>query len=142
MKPFYNLLLLTVLITACENDKKNTINTMNTTDNPLIAESTLPYHAPDFEKIKNSDFKPAFLKGISEQKEAVEKIANLDNDPTFDNTVLALEKSGILLERVSNVFYGLSGAHTNDSIKAIQEEIAPKLSELGDAIYLNDKLFE
>ncbi|WP_117880787.1 M3 family metallopeptidase [Aureibaculum luteum] len=141
MRPFYNLLLLTVLITACENDKKNTINTMNTTNNPLMEESTLPYHAPDFGKIKNSDFKPAFLKGISEQKEAVEKIANLYNDPTFDNTVLALEKSGILLERVSNVFYGLSGAHTNDSIKAIQEEIAPKLSKLGDAIYLNDKLF-
>ncbi|QCX38892.1 M3 family metallopeptidase [Aureibaculum algae] len=141
MKTFFNLLLITVLITSCENDKKNTINTMNTTDNVLMVESALPYHAPDFENIKNSDFKPAFLKGISEQKEAVEKIANLDNDPTFDNTVLALEKSGILLERVSNVFYGLSGAHTNDSIKAIQEEIAPKLSELGDAIYLNDKLF-
>ena len=141
MRLFYSLLLMSLLFIACKNDQKTTTKSMKTTDNPLLAESTLPYFAPDFNAIKNRHFKPALLAGIKQQKETVEKIAILDEAPTFDNTVLALEESGVVLDRVSNVFYSLSSAHTNDSIKAIQEEIAPKLSELRDAIYLNDNLF-
>src|SRR5690554_911609 len=143
MKKVCTLLILTVLFSACNDSKsKNTSMEGHTADNPLLVESTLPYNAPDFTSIKNSHFKPALLQGIEEQKEALDKIANATEAPTFNNTVLALEKSGALLKRVQNVFYALTGAHTNDTLQAVQEELAPKFSELRDAIYLNDKLFQ
>lgn len=143
MKKVCTMLILTVLFGACNDSKsKNTSMEGHTADNPLLVESTLPYNAPDFTSIKNSHFKPALLQGIEEQKEALDKIANATEAPTFNNTVLALEKSGALLKRVQNVFYALTGAHTNDTLQAVQEELAPKFSELRDAIYLNDKLFQ
>ena len=111
-------------------------------NNPFRVESTLPYHAPDFTKIKNKDFKPALLEGMRQQAEAVNAIANSQEKPTFDNTILALEKSGRLLGRVNSVFNSLAGADSNDSIKAIETFIAPKLSQHYDDIYLNDKLFK
>lgn len=137
----YTFLLLSIIFTGCKNEQEKPNATMDTADNPLLTESTLPYFAPDFDAIKNKHFKPALLAGITAQHENVEKIANLEEAPTFDNTILALEKSGEVLSKVSNVFYALSSANTNDTIKAVQEEIAPKRSELSDAIYLNDKLF-
>ncbi len=111
-------------------------------NNPFRVESTLPYHAPDFTKIKNKDFKPALLEGMRQQAEAVNAIANSHEKPTFDNTILALEKSGQLLGRVNSIFNSLAGADSNDSIKAIETFIAPKLSQHYDDIYLNDKLFK
>ncbi|HLT50367.1 MAG TPA: M3 family metallopeptidase, partial [Arenibacter sp.] len=143
MKRVYAMLILTVLFSACNdsNTKKGSI-TGDVTNNPLLVESTLPYNAPDFTTIRHSHFKPALLQGIEEQRAALENIANAPEAPTFNNTVLALEKSGDLLERVQNVFYALTGAHTNDTLQAVQEEMAPKFSELRDAIYLNDKLFQ
>lgn len=141
MKLILKILLLSIVVTSCQKNQKDTLSNMNTETNPLLSESNLPYFAPDFNSIKNKHFKPALLEGIKQQKLAVEKIANSNETPTFDNTILALEKSGALLDRVSNVFYALTSAHTNDSIKIIQEEIAPKLSELNDAIYLNGELF-
>lgn len=143
MKKVCTMLILTVVLGACNDSKtKNTSIGEDTADNPLLIESTLPYHAPDFTAIKNGHFKPALLQGVEEQREALDKIANDSEVATFDNTVLALEKSGALLERVRNVFSALTSAHTNDSLQAVQEEMAPKLSELRDAIYLNDKLFQ
>ena len=115
---------------------------MNITNNPLLVESTLPYGAPDFSKIDNSHFRDALLKGITEQHAAIEDIVNSTDTATFENTILALEKSGMVLDRVRNVFSALTGAHTNDTLQAVQEEMAPKFSELNDAIYLNDKLFQ
>src|SRR5690606_19947573 len=81
------------------------------------------------------------LAGIEQQKQAVTAITNLQEEPTFENTVLALEKSDELLSRVSSVFYALAAAHTNETLQAIEEEMAPKFAAQTDMIYLNDKLF-
>jgi len=146
MKKVYSIIVLAVLITACKDSKINNDPTsqknMSNNENPLLLESSLPYSAPDFRIIKNRHFKPALIQGIDEKREAVEKIANETETATFENTILALEKSGVLLERVRNIFSSLTGAHTNDTLQAVQEEMAPKFSELSDAIYLNDKLFQ
>lgn len=146
MKNICKIFLVTMLVAACKDDvnknKSKLEKTMNTTENPLLVISKLPYYAPDFDKITNEHFKPALEKGIEEQKAAIEKIASSTDPATFDNTILALEKSNELLERVGNVFFSLTGAHTNDTLQAVQEEMAPKFAELQDAIYLNEALFK
>jgi len=110
--------------------------------NPFAAPSTLPFQAPDFTKIHDSDYEPAFNAGMSQQLAEIEVIANNSAAPTFDNTILELEKSGALLTRVSKVFNAITGANTNDSLQRIQETIAPKLASHSDAIFLNDKLYQ
>ena len=85
-------------------------------DNPLIEESTLPYFAPDFTKIKVEHFKPAILEGMAQQQKIIEEITSNPDAPTFENTVLALEKSDVLLNRASTPFYALTGAHTNEEL--------------------------
>lgn len=110
--------------------------------NPLLTESTLPFHAPPFDNIQDSDFKPAFEQGLKEQRAEIEKIANNPEPPTFKNTFVALEKSGQLLTRVSQVFYALAGANTNPTLQKVQEDVAPKMAAVSDAMYLNDKLFQ
>lgn len=112
------------------------------TSNPFSVESTLPYGAPDFSKINNRDFMPAFQEAMKRQNQNIKTIIQEKENPTFENTILALEKSGALLGRVSNVFFALSGAHTNDSIKQIQKEISPKFAQHSDNIFLNEKLFD
>src|SRR5215469_16895798 len=109
--------------------------------NPLLQASTLPFQAPPFDKVKDSDFMPAFQQGIQQQLQEVDKVANNPAAPTFDNTVVALEKTGQLLLRVNMVFNALTGANTNDDLQKLQEEIAPKLAAQQDAINLNPKLF-
>lgn len=109
--------------------------------NPFKAESKLPFQAPPFNRIKDADYKPAFEAGLIQQEEEINKIANNTASPTFINTVVALEKSGQLLTRVSRVFNGVASANTNDLLQNLQEEIAPKLSAIQDAMYLNPKLF-
>lgn len=112
------------------------------TGNPFLEESSLPYFAPDFNKIKNEHFKPALIEGMRQQMEAVNAIAESKEEPTFENTIVALETSGALLERAANVFYALAGAHTNDTIQEVQEFLAPKMAAHSDAIYLNQALFD
>lgn len=114
---------------------------MGKTENPFMKVSTLPFQAPDFTKIKNSHFAPALEEGIKQQLAEIEQIADNPEEPTFENTLVALEKSGKLLTRTLNVFEMLSGANTNDTLQDLQEEIAPKLAGLQDAITLNDNLF-
>lgn len=109
--------------------------------NPFSSASSLPYQAPPFDKIKDADFKPALEAGMKEQLAEIEKIAGNFDAPTFENTLVALEKSGQLLTRVNNVFNLLTGANTNPELQKIQEEIAPTLAAHQDAIYLNSKLF-
>jgi peptidyl-dipeptidase Dcp len=109
--------------------------------NPLLSPSALPFHAPAFDKIRDSDFKPAIDRGIERQRTEIERIANESAPPTFDNTFVALERAGQLLTRAYMVFNGLAGANTNDTLQKIQEEEAPKLAALQDAMYLNDRLF-
>ncbi|PTN09069.1 peptidyl-dipeptidase Dcp [Mangrovibacterium marinum] len=111
-------------------------------ENPLLTESSLPYGAPDFTKIKNEHFQPAIEQGMKEQIAEIEKIANNPEKPTFENTLVAMEKSGQTLNRASGVFGLLAGAYTNPEIQRIEEEEAPKLAAHSDAIYMNDKLFQ
>jgi peptidyl-dipeptidase Dcp len=109
--------------------------------NPFYAASTLPFHAPPFDKIKDSDYQPAIDAGMAEQLKEVEAIANNPAPPTFENTLVALEKSGRLLDRVTNVFNGVTAANTDEALQKVQEYEAPRQAALQDAIYLNSKLF-
>ena len=109
--------------------------------NPLFAASTLPYEAPPFDKIRDADFQPAIEEGMKQQLAEVEKIADQTAPPTFDNTIVAFERSGALLTRVSKVFSALAQANTNDALQKVQKEESPKLAAHRDAIFLNPKLF-
>ena len=110
-------------------------------DNPLFAASDLPYGYPPFDRIRDEHYLPAFERGMARQLEEVAAIANDPATPTFDNTLLALERSGADLGRVSRVFSNLSGAHTNEAMQAIQAQLSPKLAAHQDAILLADALF-
>jgi len=109
--------------------------------NPLYAPSTLPYQAPPFDKIHDADYQPAIEAGIAQQRDEVELIANNPAAPTFDNTIVALERSGQLLTRATLVFGAVTGANTNDTLQKVQDAVAPKLAAAQDAIFLNSKLF-
>lgn len=110
--------------------------------NPFAKPSTLPFETPDFSKIKDSDYLPALLAGMAEQKREVTAIANQAAAPTFDNTVVAMEKSGLLLERAQNAFDAVNGANTNDTLQATDTKTAPLLAAHRDFIYLNAKLYQ
>ena len=110
--------------------------------NPFFTASTLPYQAPPFDKIKDGDYEPAIDEGMKQQMAEVDTIANNPEPPTFENTYVALEKSGVLLNRVMAVFNGITGANTDDALQKVQEDEAPKLAAHQDAIHLNDKLFQ
>lgn len=105
------------------------------------ADSPLPLHYPQFDRIKDADFAPAFDAGMAEQLKEVQAIANDPDEPTFDNTILALEKSGRTLDRATTVFFNLVGADTNDTREKLQTEYSPKFSAHRDAITLDPKLF-
>lgn len=109
--------------------------------NPLLTPSPLPYGAPPFDRIQDADFKPAFEAGIEQNLAEIAAIAESTEPPTFENTLVALERTGQALTRVNLAFNGLSSANTNPALQALQEEVAPKLAALDDAIFLNGKLF-
>lgn len=109
--------------------------------NPLLSKSTLPYEYPPFDKIKDQHFAPAYEAALAEHLKEVEAIANQKAEPTFENTLVALDKSGATLTRVDNIFSNLAGAHTNPEIQKVEAAMAPKLSAHRDAILLNPKLF-
>ncbi|MCC6103898.1 MAG: M3 family metallopeptidase [Acetobacter sp.] len=109
--------------------------------NPFAAESTLPYHAPPFNLIKDSDYQPAFEQGMVVQAEEINRIANNPEAASFENTIAAMERSGRLLDRVNEAFSGVYSANTNPTLDKVQEIIGPKLSAHEDSIYLNPKLF-
>jgi peptidyl-dipeptidase Dcp len=109
--------------------------------NPFYAPSTLPFHAPPFDKIKDSDYQPALEAGIAQNIAENQAIANNPAAPTFENTIVAMEKSGQLVNRVQFVFNGVAGANINPTLQKVQDEVAPKLAAMQDAIYLNSKLF-
>jgi peptidyl-dipeptidase Dcp len=109
--------------------------------NPFYAESTLPFHAPPFDKIKDEDYQPAIEAGMAEQLAEMKKIAENPAAPTFENTIVAGEKTGQLLQRALNAFGAVTGANTNPLLQKVQAEEAPKLAAHADAIYLNSKLF-
>jgi peptidyl-dipeptidase Dcp len=110
--------------------------------NPFAQPSTLPFQTPDFSRIKDSDYLPALLAGMAEQKKEVTAIANNPAAPTFDNTVAAMERSGLLLERANLAFNAVNGANTNDTLQATDTKTAPLFAAHNDFIYLNAKLFQ
>src|SRR6516164_6261164 len=109
--------------------------------NPFYAPSTLPFKAPPFDKIKDTDFQPAIEAGMAQQQAEIEAIANDPAAPTFDNTIVTMEKSGQLLDRVMAAFNGVTGASINPTLQEVQTAEAPKLAAHHDFIYLNEKLF-
>ncbi len=111
------------------------------TSNPFYNPSTLPFQAPPFDKIHESDYQPALEEGMKQHLEEVQKIADNPEPPTFENTYVAMEKSGAMLTRALMAFEGVTGANTSDALQKVQEEEAPKLAAHQDAIVMNSKLF-
>ena len=109
--------------------------------NPFAAPSTLQDQAPDFSKIKQSDYAPALDEGMREQRAEIDAIANNPAAPTFENTIVAMERSGAMLTRVAKVFFNLTQSNTDPAMQKVEEEMAPKLSAHQDAIFLDPKLF-
>jgi peptidyl-dipeptidase Dcp len=110
--------------------------------NPFYAPSTLPFQAPPFDRIKDTDYQPAIEAGMTEQLKEMRAIADSPAVPTFENTVAAMEKTGILFDRVMSAFSGVTGANTNPLLEKIQEIEAPRLAAHDDAIFLDAKLFQ
>ena len=142
---------LGTLLISCTNPGETLVTTPSETITPGIAipqgtgyfasESTLPFHTPDFTQISEDDYLPAFEQGMEIQAAEVQAIVGNPAAPDFANTIVALERSGQMLDRVSSVFFALTSAHTNDRIDAIDEEVSPLLSAHSDAIDLNPALF-
>ena len=112
------------------------------TDNPFLSEFETPYGTPDFNRIKVEHYEPAFLKGIKQQNEEIKAIVENPDEPSFENTIVALDNSGEILSRVSGVFFALTEADTNDEMMALEAKIAPMLSEHSDNIFLNQELYK
>ena len=112
------------------------------TSNPFLSEFETPYGTPDFDRIKVEHYEPAFLKGIKQQNEEIKAIVENPDEPTFENTIVALDNSGEILARVSGVFFALTEADTNDEMMALEAKIAPMLSEHSDNIFLNQELYK
>jgi peptidyl-dipeptidase Dcp len=119
-----------------------TVSAQLSASNPFAAASTLQYQAPPFDRIKDADYQPAMEAGMRQQITEMEAIASQSAAPTFDNTIVPMERSGALLTRVAKVFNAVTGANTDDTLQHIQEVVAPKLAGHSDAIYLNGALFQ
>ena len=134
-----------VLFTWCSRSEPETTQdetTIAMPQNPFFIESSLPFNYPRFDRIDERHFRPAFEQGMARHLDQVNAIANQAEPPTFENTLVALERSGRMLRRVRSVFFNLVLAHTNDKLDEIRSEMAPKLSAHRDRILLNRKLFE
>lgn len=136
MRNWMFIMAFTVVIAACTNEKK----TMKET-NPFYETYDTPYGVPPFDKIENKHYLPAFKEGIVQHNLDIDQIVANTATPDFTNTIVALDKSGDLLGRVSYVFYNVKEANTNDSIDQVAEVIAPMISQHTDEVYLNEKLF-
>lgn len=110
--------------------------------NPFFSRSTLPYQAPPFDAINDSHYRPAFDEALKRKRQELAAIANNPEAPTFDNTLVALEKSGEMLSRVTSVFFAMAAAHSNDEIQRLDEAFSAELAGLANDIYLNDALFQ
>ena len=141
MKLLLKISLLIVSGILCNVSRSGAQDKKDLAQNPLLNPGTLPFRAVPFDKIKDSDFRPAFDEGIRLQNAEIQQIADNPAAPTFENTMAALEKSGQLLNRVNSIFSLLTGANTNPELQKIDQEEAPRLTAQEDNIYLNTKLF-
>ncbi|HSI74638.1 MAG TPA: M3 family metallopeptidase, partial [Lunatimonas sp.] len=136
MRTLIVLFIAATLLVGCDTNEEKT-ETMN----PFFEAYDTPFEVPPFDKIKNEHFAPAIREGIVQREKEVDAIVNNPEEPTFANTVEALEYSGETLSKVSRVFYNLNSANTNDELQAIAKELAPEISKHSDNINLNEKLF-
>jgi len=129
-------------MTHAQQKKQSATTQQSMKNNPFLRKSPLQYQAPEFDKIKDNHFKPAFDYGLKEQLANIDKIINNPAAPTFENTVLALENSGEVLGRATILFYNLTGSNTNDYLQKVEEEYAPVFAAHSDKINLNEKLYK
>jgi len=122
---------------SCQTNKTSDMEAKN----PFFEKYETPFNVPDFEQINNEHFIPAFRKGMEDQMKEIMAIVNNNEEPSFENTVVVLEESGVLLTNVSNTFYNLLSSLTNDTLQSIAKEVAPELSKHRDDILLNARLF-
>jgi peptidyl-dipeptidase Dcp len=137
MKKLFLLAIVAEIIFSCNNTPSKTTQVMN----PFFENYSTPFEVPPFDKIQNAHYLPAFEEGMKQQNIEIKNITADPATPNFANTIEALERSGDLLTRVSNVFFNVKEANTNDSIDEIAETVAPLISQHNDAIVLNDTLF-
>ena len=135
---FVHLFIFAALLSAFQI---TAVSAADPIDNPLLKESTLPYHLPPFDQIKDQHFVPAMEAGMRDQLKEVDAVANNSEKPAFENTVVALERTGRSLDRAERTFSNLNACNTNPALQKIDKEMAPKLSAHRDAIHLNGKLF-
>jgi len=127
---FMLMALAAMAFFSCKNDKK-------TSDNPFFSEYTTPFQVPPFDKIDTTHYMPAFEEGMKQHNAEIQAIIDSKEEPTFENTILAYDKSGLLLTKVANVFFNVAQAHTNDQLQAIERKISPMLSKHNDDISMN-----
>ena len=143
MKKLFFIMSASALLGACGgNDMPVAQLPEIDTNNPLLAEWDTPHQTPPFDKISISDYEPAFETAIAVSRAEVEAIVNNPAEPSFNNTILALEKQGALLERIESVFFNMLQCNTSDELQQIANKIQPKLTELGNDISLNPELFQ
>ena len=130
---------LAVVLGACNSSKKSDV--ADAAPNPFFTEYTTPFGVPPFDKIEVAHYKPAFEKGMEEQKKEIDAIVNNPEEPTFENTIVAFDRSGELLTKVMYAFSGQSSVNTTDEIQALEQELYPVLSAHSDDISLNPALF-
>ncbi len=129
--PILSVIMLAVLLTGSKRSS-----------NPFFGEWDTPFEVPPFDEIKLEQYKPAFDEGMKQHKEEIEAIVENESEPTFENTIEAMDRSGAMLARVSRVFFAMRSSMTNDDIEAIAKDVAPRLSKHRDEIRLNDALFQ
>ncbi len=131
MKKIAGLILMVIIMASCATEEKN----------PFLVEYDTPFGVPPFDQIETRHFMPAFEEGIKQQEERIDAIVNNEEAPTFENTIAALDYSGMLLNQVASVFYNFLSANITDEIQELSQEVAPMLSSHGDNISLNMDLF-
>lgn len=136
MKTKFTLILLTITYMTCS------CSTKKVESNPFFSEFKTEYGVPPFDKIKMEQYEPAFIKGIEEQNQNIKAITTNPEKSTFDNTIVALDNSAPILDRVSEIFFNMADANTNDTLTELSIKLAPELSEHSDNIYLNKELFK
>ncbi|MEA3318192.1 MAG: M3 family metallopeptidase, partial [Bacteroidota bacterium] len=137
MKKIYLVLISAiVMLSACNNAQQGI------KDNPLLSEFNTPHNVPPFDKIEAEHYMPAFKEAMKQNIEEIDAIVNNTEEASFENTIVALDNTGILLDRVSSIFFNIKGADTNDDLNKIAKEVSPLLSKHGDDISLNEDLFK
>ena len=139
MKKSLLLMLSVSLLTlgSCDSKKPAPV-----AENPFFTEYTTPFHVPPFDRIDTTHYLPAFVEGMKQQMSEIAAITENTAEPDFENTILAYDKSGFLLNKVSYVFFNLNSAHTNDQIQEIARKVSPLFSKHSDDIAMNPELFK